>query len=207
MPSSIPGAPHKLRPVFPASSSPGPRNPHDEKAEHESTRSIIASRSLQRHIEGGYFAEIDRNPLVIPNPFLHQRQGHGGDGDVEEGGHWEGLKTAEKPVSGDQGIRTASTSIYYLLTPVEPQGCFHRNKGRTVCFLFFFFLFLHSYLIHSSFPTQLFFFFFFFALSVSALDVRGTLAGLEYGNNNYNNYNYNHDDDNNTNDNNRRQYN
>lgn len=28
--------------------------------------------------------------------------------------------------------RAACTSILYLLTPGNPQGCFHRNRGRTV---------------------------------------------------------------------------
>jgi predicted cupin superfamily sugar epimerase len=84
-----------------------------------SVQSIITALSLEKHIEGGYFAEIDRNPLTIPNPFLSSTV-H----DVSQ--------TAEKPMSGDNSIRNASTSIYYMLTPTTPQGHFHRNKGRTV---------------------------------------------------------------------------
>ncbi|KAF1829401.1 hypothetical protein BDW02DRAFT_642880 [Decorospora gaudefroyi] len=105
MSSTIPGAPSKLTPIY------TPRHPSAE--ESPSTQSLIAALNLQPHIEGGYFAEIDRNPLVIPNPFLPQEnEGDAGD--------------------DDDAVRNASTSIYYLLSRGAPQGCFHRNKGRTV---------------------------------------------------------------------------
>jgi predicted cupin superfamily sugar epimerase len=89
--------------------------------ESASTRAVIDTLSLLSHPEGGYFAEIDRDPLTVPNPFL------------KNGGKQEdGEKTAQKPMSGDNTVRNASTSIYYLLTSVRPQGHFHRNLGRTV---------------------------------------------------------------------------
>ena len=113
--SSIPGAHSKLEPVYKPNSS--------SAHESDSTQQIISALHLEKHIEGGYFAEIDRNPLTIPNPFLKE---NGGDEDVN--------RTAEKPVGGDDGVRNASTSIYYMLSPITPQGNFHRNKGRTVRF-------------------------------------------------------------------------
>jgi predicted cupin superfamily sugar epimerase len=112
--SSIPGTLSKLTPAYPP-------NPTPDVQESETTQQIINALKLEKHIEGGYFAEIDRNPLVIPNPFLKD---NGGDG--------EGERTAEKPMSGDDGVRNASTSIYYMLSPTTPQGHFHRNMGRTV---------------------------------------------------------------------------
>jgi predicted cupin superfamily sugar epimerase len=97
--------------------------PNPNATEPANTQAIISALNLQKHVEGGYYAEIDRNPLTIPNPFL-----------LQNGGDEEDVKnTAEKPMSGDNGIRNASTSIYYMLSAVNPQGHFHRNKGRTVC--------------------------------------------------------------------------
>ncbi|RAQ99470.1 duf985 domain-containing protein [Stemphylium lycopersici] len=123
--SSIPGATSKLTPIYPCS----PLDNNGNSEESCSTQRIIAALGLERHIEGGYFAEIDRNPLVIPNPFLAR---NGGEEEEEEKEGEVVNQTAEKPVSGDDSIRNASTSIYYMLSPIAPQGHFHRNKGRTV---------------------------------------------------------------------------
>ncbi|KNG47884.1 duf985 domain-containing protein [Stemphylium lycopersici] len=123
--SSIPGATSKLTPIYPCS----PLDNNGNSEESCSTQRIIAALGLERHIEGGYFAEIDRNPLVIPNPFL-ARNGREEEEEEKEGEVVN--QTAEKPVSGDDSIRNASTSIYYMLSPIAPQGHFHRNKGRTV---------------------------------------------------------------------------
>jgi predicted cupin superfamily sugar epimerase len=98
--------PHPLTPSFPLNTT---------TTETPSTTSLITALSLTPHPEGGYFAELDRDPLTIPNPFSHTYQ-----------------TTSTTPFSGDNTIRNASTSIYYLLTPVRPQGHFHRNAGRTV---------------------------------------------------------------------------
>ncbi|KAI1465925.1 RmlC-like cupin domain-containing protein [Daldinia caldariorum] len=81
-----------------------------------STKAIIKALSLEPHIEGGYFVETDRDPLLIPSPFpptpasslVPQRPGF------------------------DPAHRNASTTIFYYLTPQSPQGNFHRNRGRTV---------------------------------------------------------------------------
>ncbi|KAF2472560.1 uncharacterized protein BDR25DRAFT_302694 [Lindgomyces ingoldianus] len=104
-----------------------------EQPESPSTTSLINSLNLQKHIEGGYFAEIDRNPLIIPNPFLLSSPPNQlwtptppDSDDIAPG------RTTLVPRSGDDLMRNASTSIFYLLTPRSPLGAFHRNKGRTV---------------------------------------------------------------------------
>jgi hypothetical protein len=114
--SSIPSSLKKITQIYTLSPS---------ATEPANTQTIISALNLQVHVEGGYYAEIDRNPLTIPNPFLKQ---NGGDEDEDEA-----KKTADKPMSGDNAIRNSSTSIYYMLSAINPQGHFHRNKGRTVC--------------------------------------------------------------------------
>ncbi|KAK3069039.1 hypothetical protein LTR53_012934 [Teratosphaeriaceae sp. CCFEE 6253] len=95
--SSIP----PLKPVF------DPRDPPPEPA---ALQAVIRHLDLQPHIEGGYFAETDRDNLRVPNPF-----------------------TADVPEDGpSKATRSASTTIFYLLTPTSPLGAFHRNRGRTV---------------------------------------------------------------------------
>ena len=125
--SFIPGATSKLTPIYPVP----PDN--SESTESPSTQRIISALGLEKHIEGGYFAEIDRNPLVIPNPFLTENAEKDGEGKREGRKEEVVNRTADKPVSGDDSVRNASTSIYYMLSPSTPQGHFHRNKGRTVC--------------------------------------------------------------------------
>ncbi|KAI0777570.1 RmlC-like cupin domain-containing protein [Trametes elegans] len=63
---------------------------------------LIQNFKLSKHPEGGYFAETDRQIEQIPSPFA--------------GG-------APRPLA---------TSIYYLLTPDEPNGVFHMNKSATM---------------------------------------------------------------------------
>lgn len=143
--SSIPGVAQKLTPAYTPNQTPG------SESEPPATQSLIRSLGLEPHVEGGYFAEIDRNPWLVPNPFLSSEKG---DDDDDEGGKM----TASTPLSGDNSKRNASTSIYYMLSAVSPQGCFHRNRGRTVClcclFLVFVFLFALCYL-HTYLPTYL----------------------------------------------------
>ena len=76
-------------------------------SEAPSTNDLISKLGLQKHPEGGYFRETDRDPLRVPNPFLFRS-------------------------NDDDSTRSASTTIYYLLTPKSPTGHFHRNKGRTI---------------------------------------------------------------------------
>ena len=74
------------------------------QAESAATQSILHHLNLQPHPEGGYFVETDRDPLRVPNPFFSDK--------------------AES--------RSASTTIFYFLSPQSPLGHFHRNKARTV---------------------------------------------------------------------------
>ncbi|KAI9739791.1 MAG: hypothetical protein M1834_006512 [Cirrosporium novae-zelandiae] len=77
-------------------------------------QAVIDTLHLQKHIEGGYFVETDRDTFTIPNPFFDDKPSV--------------LATSTK----QSPIRNASTSIFYFLTPASPIGHFHRNKGRTV---------------------------------------------------------------------------
>ena len=83
--------------------------PKSNGLESPSTKRLITKLGLQRHPEGGYFVETDRDALLVPNPFQTPSQG----------------------TFTDQ-TRHASTTIFYYLTPANPTGVFHRNKGRTV---------------------------------------------------------------------------
>ena len=84
--------------------------PTTASVEAPSTHHLIQKLGLQKHPEGGYFRETDRDPLRVPNPF---RSNNNNDDD-------------------DDSTRSASTTIYYLLTPASSIGRFHRNKGRTI---------------------------------------------------------------------------
>ncbi|CBX99010.1 similar to DUF985 domain-containing protein [Plenodomus lingam JN3] len=123
-PSSIPNLPAKLEPVF---------TPRPGVQEAQGTQAVVQALGLVEHVEGGWFAEIDRSPLVIGNPFLHtsKEAGRGGDGTAITPTA-STTPTSTLPLSGNNAVRNASTSIYYLLTRNNPQGHFHRNKARTV---------------------------------------------------------------------------
>ncbi|OAP61958.1 hypothetical protein AYL99_04161 [Fonsecaea erecta] len=83
-------------------------------AESQAISHTITTLQLQSHIEGGYFHETDRDPLLVPNPFKN-------------------LPLLTNATSRDTSdTRNASTTIYYLLSPKSPVGRFHRNRGRTV---------------------------------------------------------------------------
>lgn len=83
--------------------------------------STIKSLNMIRHIEGGYFVETDRDPLLIPSPLAIP----------ETTSATIDLVGGQRP-GFDQKVRNASTSIFYLITPRTPQGGFHRNLGRTI---------------------------------------------------------------------------
>ncbi|KAI0765078.1 RmlC-like cupin domain-containing protein [Fomes fomentarius] len=63
---------------------------------------VIKQLNLARHPEGGYFAETDRQSEHVASPFA------------------------------DQALRPLATSIFYLLTPDEPNGYLHMNKSATM---------------------------------------------------------------------------
>lgn len=89
-----------LTPSFPTDGSAPNTAKHD---------SLISTLKLEPHVEGGYFAETDRDSLRIPSPF-----------------------TSSKDSNILVDSRSASTSIFYYLSPSSPQGSFHRNRARTV---------------------------------------------------------------------------
>ncbi|KAJ7232065.1 RmlC-like cupin domain-containing protein [Mycena rebaudengoi] len=68
----------------------------------QTSQELIAQLNLQKHPEGGYYAETDRQKSLVPTPF----------------------------VEGDPP-RSLATSIYYLLTHDSPNGFFHMNKSVT----------------------------------------------------------------------------
>ncbi|KAI9712813.1 MAG: hypothetical protein M1820_001435 [Bogoriella megaspora] len=100
-----------LKPIFVPSSN---------AAESPKIASLIQNFNLQKHVEGGYFVETDRDDRRVPNPFLPQ----------EALAH--PVHVASQTAQGKQLTRAASTTIFYLITPITPIGCFHRNRGRTV---------------------------------------------------------------------------
>ncbi|KAH9832076.1 RmlC-like cupin domain-containing protein [Rhodofomes roseus] len=63
---------------------------------------LIPQLHLQKHPEGGYFVETDRQSETVPSPFA--------------GG----------------APRSLATSIYYLLAPDEKSGVFHMNTSATM---------------------------------------------------------------------------
>ncbi|PGH14132.1 hypothetical protein AJ79_03249 [Helicocarpus griseus UAMH5409] len=103
----------EIKPVYSFTSPPASESP--------AVQQTIDALNLQQHIEGGYFVETDRDPLRIPNPFLKGYKPYR---------HQPGTTTA--PNDTDNLTRSASTSIFYYLTPEYPLGIFHRNRSRTV---------------------------------------------------------------------------
>lgn len=100
-----------IKPVFLAT-TPRP-------AEPPACQMTIDSLKLRSHPEGGYFVETDRDPWRVPNPFLGWDYVH----------QPNSATTAEQR---DRSTRSASTSIFYLITPASPFGSLHRNRARTV---------------------------------------------------------------------------
>ncbi|OJD30356.1 uncharacterized protein BKCO1_6200055 [Diplodia corticola] len=100
------------------------------------SRAVIAALKMMKHPEGGYFVETDRDPRRVVNPFHPSYDS--GMTEVSTKTCFAETSAAESDAKGDQAqqwtalTRSASTSIYYLLTPGRSFGRFHRNKGRTV---------------------------------------------------------------------------
>lgn len=109
-----------VTPSFPPPPSPPPSDPSQEPA--STTGFLIRTLDLLPHIEGGFFAETDRDPLRIPSPW----PSHAYDASTAA------AALVPQRDGFEAGWRNASTSIYYLLTKNSPQGNFHRNRGRTV---------------------------------------------------------------------------
>jgi predicted cupin superfamily sugar epimerase len=92
--------------------------PNPSGSDSAAIQSIVKSLNLQPHIEGGFFAETDRAPDLVPSPFPYKPSS-------------ADALVPQRP-GFDPAVRNSSTTIFYLLTPNGPQGGFHRNAGRTV---------------------------------------------------------------------------
>ncbi|KAF7591226.1 hypothetical protein BBP40_001831 [Aspergillus hancockii] len=100
-----------IRPHYPPpthSDKPLPESPHIQKT--------LQTLHLIPHPEGGYYSETDRHPLQIPNPYRNEKDSN---------------KTVPEK-EDEKSTRSASTTIFYFLTPQSPMGHFHRNRSRTV---------------------------------------------------------------------------
>lgn len=97
------------------------RGGQGETPEPPATAAVINALNMIPHIEGGYFAETDRDPLIIPSPFP-----------VTPASEATLSLAGPRRPGFDPNLRNASTTIFYLLTPRSPQGNFHRNRARTV---------------------------------------------------------------------------
>ena len=80
-----------------------------------SNSALIETLKLQKHPEGGYFVETDRQSADIPSPFA---------GEPVEISREPDLKRQV-----DNEPRSLATAIYYLLTHDYPDGVFHTNKS------------------------------------------------------------------------------
>jgi predicted cupin superfamily sugar epimerase len=91
---------------------------HNDKSipESSSIQKTLKFLHLNPHPEGGYYSETDRHPLRIPNPYCDDKDHH---------------KTVTEQ-ENEQSTRSASTTIFYYLTPQSSLGHFHRNRSRTV---------------------------------------------------------------------------
>ncbi|KAL1618013.1 hypothetical protein SLS54_007546 [Diplodia seriata] len=109
------------------------------------SRAVIAALKMIKHGEGGYFVETDRDSRRVVNPFHPSYDS--GMTRVSTKACFAETTAMEEEAAGDGGgeggkqqqqqqwttlTRSASTSIYYLLTQGRGLGRFHRNKGRTV---------------------------------------------------------------------------
>lgn len=103
---------YHLRPFF---------EPSPNASESLSIELLISKLALQKNPEGGYYAETDRDPWRVPNPFPR---------DDSDAASLQSASSVE--ADDDDSTRSASTTIYYLLTPENPTGVFHRNKARII---------------------------------------------------------------------------
>jgi predicted cupin superfamily sugar epimerase len=84
----------------------------DVVAESSNIQNVIDLLKMEKHVEGGYFVETDRDVQQI----------------TLEAGKFQPAQYSHN--AGEK--RSLSTSIFYLLTPKSSMGVFHRNASRTV---------------------------------------------------------------------------
>ncbi|KAF7559568.1 hypothetical protein G7046_g4589 [Stylonectria norvegica] len=82
--------------------------------------SLIKTLSLEPHIEGGYYSQTDTSYTTIASPYPAEPLS-------DETVSLMGLRP-----DYDASLRRLSTTIFYYLTPVQPQGHFHRNRSRII---------------------------------------------------------------------------
>lgn len=103
-----------------------------------SIQSLISTLQLTPHPEGGYYNQTDRSPLRIANPYHYTdveniNKNSTANNNLTTDIQSEKSKKNERNNDNDNDTtRTASTTIFYLLTPHSPLGAFHRNRSRTV---------------------------------------------------------------------------
>jgi predicted cupin superfamily sugar epimerase len=105
-----------LTPTFHPSQSPEPPQ----------IQSLVDHLSLIPHIEGGYFAETDRDPTTIPNPFSPTTVASEVTLSLLED------HESHKTPGFDPSKRNLSTSIHFLITPKTPTAHFCRSRARAV---------------------------------------------------------------------------
>ncbi|KAK3403332.1 RmlC-like cupin domain-containing protein [Sordaria brevicollis] len=129
-----------LFPLPPPSVIAAPQTLPDASLEPPSIQSIISSLNLTAFVEGGYMAETDRNTLEIPSPFPPYPAVTFSDPNPVPENYTFDPETYYRP-SFDPSRRSASTTIYYLLTGPgkngengggSPKGYLHRNRGRII---------------------------------------------------------------------------
>ncbi|GFG06732.1 cupin domain protein [Aspergillus udagawae] len=98
-----------IKPIYhPSPTTPTPKS----KPVHTALQTL----HLQPHPEGGYYAETDRHPLRIPNPYSQDQSD-------------TNTNTNTNP---NTDTRSLSSTIYYHLTPDSPTSFFHLNRSRTI---------------------------------------------------------------------------
>lgn len=90
-------------------------NPDGSHLNSITADSIIKTLKLEKHPEGGYYIQTDRDNSRVPNPYLIQPNG-------------APKSSADLLVES----RSASTTIFYFLTPERPLGVLHRNRPMCI---------------------------------------------------------------------------
>lgn len=138
-----------IRPAFPVLGLVGTSDPQPQVAhlatltDHEpaGTLALVAAFKMTKHPEGGYFVETDREKRRVANPFHPSYESAMITVSPKQRFTEATATAAAEPAANASGThnqllmeltRSASTTIYYLLTQGRTFGRFHRNKGRTV---------------------------------------------------------------------------
>ncbi|KAL0064054.1 hypothetical protein AAF712_009020 [Marasmius tenuissimus] len=113
-----------VNPIFSPNNDP-------ETLERPGTAALISLLQLREHAEGGYFVETDRDERQVVNPFHPSYTQTLATDEVQHQHIFSQVASADTVPLTDF-TRSASTSIYFLLTESRNKGCFVRNRGRTI---------------------------------------------------------------------------